>query len=227
MLAGCNGGWWGETSDDAQQDAANAQGYWIGTASTGNRMHALVTAGGAFWAIEPGNTSTSLFQGSGNLQDTTFSGNGSRYDAGTVSSGTFTSQVTTKQTLSGSLSAGGTIQFNLRYDSSYESSITTSAVSGTWDGADGTSFVIDSSGTFTGHSLQNGDKCDLNGKLTAHSTKRYFTVTLQYANGTACLNPGKNLSGIAMLVKGSETNQFLLGATSPDGQTALAANTRK
>lgn len=223
-LTACGGGGSGDATGSNESGSASAdpQGYWVGTASSGAQVGALITDTGDIWAVGVQDSNISLLWGKGATSGTTFSGIGYEYYAGTVSTGSLNAQVETKQSLTGTITGAGTQSFKAAYEKTYETPAAQSDLAGAWNGSDGQNLVtvnIGADGTFTGKAGQ----CGYTGSAKAHPTKNYYTVSLTFSNAASCYYPGKTFTGVGLADKSDKARKSLLvGAASADNRAAVA-----
>lgn len=238
LLASCGGSSSNSSSSSSssssttQSTTGQAQGVYSGssTSPTGSSFESIVLPNDSYFAIY-GTTTGNLFLISGMITGQGTSKNGAYtasvtdfYYTGLTSTGSLTATYVPGTSLNGSLVESGvtatftgnsipTSQFN------YNMPASLSAITGTWSGnlLDGSSatVTIASNGTLSGSNLG----CTFSGTLVADGAKNFFTLTLTFANTSACLLPGQTATGIGItyLLSNNTTRQLLFGGTAAGG----------
>jgi hypothetical protein len=219
LVAGCGGG-----GDGGSTTNVDPQGLWIGPASTGNTVNAIVLETGETWGIYTnGANIVGALYGSAAVNGSSVSFTGTDFNFLTNSSfpGSLTGSVVSKSSMS--LSGSG-ITLPLTYQSSYETPATGAAVTGTWSftGRSGSyslvpgSITVDGAGKF----VLNQTGCVTTGSIAPRpGGKNVYNVTLSSV-GAGCAVGQSTLSGVAYLDRSVTPNRFLaltLTANKNDG----------
>ncbi len=241
--AGCGGGGTSSTNTSSastsQSTTGQARGVYSGTSTspTGSFFESIVLPNDSYYAIYGTNTGGvfylyGMIAGQGSSRNGTYTATVTDYYyTGATYTGSLTATYVPGTSFNGSIVETGvsatftgsvipSSQFNFNIPPSV------SAIAGTWSGylLDGSSatVTVNSNGTFTGSSLG----CAFSGTLTADSTYNFFTMTVTFANSTACLLPGQTATGIGVtyLVPNSTLRQLLIGGTSGSKGTLFLAN---
>ena len=229
LLTACGGGGGGGGSTTN----ADSQGIWVGSASTGYTVSAVVLDSGETWGVyTSGATIYGALYGS-----TTTSGNsasiaGTDFDFLSNSSapGTLTGTISPKSSMSLRSSSGVTLP--LTYQSSYDAAASAAALTGTWSftGRSGSytlipgSITVNGSGQFT----LNQTNCVTSGSIVPRSGgKNIFNVTLS-AVGSGCAVGQSSMSGVAFLDATVTPNKFLsLALTSSKSDGLIVLGTKQ
>lgn len=214
LLVACGGGGGGSTTN------ADPQGFWTGPASTGYTVNAAVLENGETWGVySSGSTIYGALYGaatsSGN--NVTIIGTDFNFLTNSSSSGTLTGSISAKSSMA--LNGSG-VTIPLTYQSSYDTSATSSAVTGTWSfiGRSGlytlvpSTITINNDGAFT--LSQTG--CDTTGSIVPRpGGKNVYNLTLA-ATGANCVAGQSTMSGIVYLDTTVTPNKFLSLALTPN-----------
>ncbi|MGY8524953.1 hypothetical protein [Paracidovorax citrulli] len=214
ILTACGGG-----GDDAATPAAApaetpaipaAEGVFQGTTSTQYELGGLILdTGEYFFLYGKGNTVYGVAHGHGVSDKGSFtSSDALDFDlvTGTRTAGTISATYVPKQSIQGTVNAGGSgVSFTATYDASYDSQPPLGAMAGTYQGASAegigsASLTLDlaSDGTLKGTSGTAPNDCKFSGKLSPRpGDKAVFDLTLQYLGG-ACNMGTSALSGYVL-----------------------------
>lgn len=200
FLAACGGGSDTDTSTKPIE-TSTAEGFWTGTASTGNTVQLVVLENGETWGIysRSGVLKGALY-GNTSSASGALSGSGLDFGATGLASGSYSGTYTTKSTITVKTSDGGT--FKGSYSSAYEQPASLSTLAGTYVGyvatksASGSDSVTISS---TG-AIQAGSASTCLSSGTAKpraSGKNVFDVSIKFTGPTCLLGNGTTVTGIA------------------------------
>ena len=229
-LVGCGGGGGGGGGGSTNADA---QGFWIGPASTGYTVSAVVLDSGETWGVyTSGATIYGALYGitatSGNT--VTVAGTDFNFLSNTSSPGRLTGSIVAKSSMS--LISGTGVTMPLTYQSSYDTAASAAAVTGTWafTGRSGSYTLIpgfitvNGSGQFT----LNQTNCVTSGSIVPRSGgKNVYNLTLA-ASGSGCAVGQSSLSGVAIVDTTVVPNKFLsLALTSNHGDGVIVLGTKQ
>jgi len=202
VLSACGGG----GGDDATT-SASVEGFWNGTTSTGTAVSLAVLENGETWGLYAssgylagalnGNTTTS---GSG----VSISGTEFNFLTQTSNSGSYSGNVTAKETIS--ISAPDGTKFTGTYDPSYDQPATLASVAGTYAGyavtaevaAQPSTVVIDVNGNVSSSYVSGTLSCATTGTATPRASgKNVFNIQLTFTGNYCALGSGTVVNGVA------------------------------
>lgn len=206
-LAGCGGGGGGDaTTTPTPTTSAAAEGFWIGTTSTGTVVNLAILENGETWGLYGSSSSlTGAVYGNTTTSGTALSGSGSAFDfvTRTTGTGTYTGTVTTKGAIS--MDVDGT-KLTGTYDASYDQPATLASVAGTYSGLavtatiapQATTVVIDVNGNVSSSFVSGSLICNTSGKATPRASgKNVFNVQLTFTGNFCALGNGTVVNGVA------------------------------
>jgi len=197
-----------------------AEGFWVGTSSTGYRVNLAVLENGDTWGVySSGGYIYGALHGTTYSGGTTLSGSGSDFyiPYRTVTPGTYSGTFSAKGSLSVRTSSGST--FSGSYDTSYDQAASLATLSGTFSGSGVTglsspqSLTVGISGQGTVSASSGG--CVVSGTATPRASgKNVFNVVLYFVGVTCYLGNGSSASGVgyydtaahALLVMGMKSD---------------------
>ncbi len=204
LLASCGGG--GGGSAATAVTAASAEGLWVGKASTGYDVNALVLENGEVWGLySSGTTIYGALTGSLATTGNSISGSGSDFNilSRTVTNATFTGSANTKNSISITASTGAA--FSGAYSNLYDQAPASFAtLAGTFVGSgvtgnapvQSTSVTVSSGGVISAGSVALG--CTAAGQVTARpSGKNVYNITLKFTGASCALGNGVTVTGVA------------------------------
>ena len=200
LLAACGGG--GDTDSSTKPiQTSTTEGFWTGTASTGNTVQLVVLENGETWGIysRAGVLRGALY-GNTTSASGTLSGSGLEIGSTGLASGSYSGTYTAKSTITVKTSDGGT--FNGSYSSAYEQPASLSTLAGTYVGyvATKTASGSDSVTISNTGAIQAGSAstCLSTGTATPRASgKNVFDVSIRFAGPTCLLGNGTTATGIA------------------------------
>ncbi len=203
LLAACGGGG-GGGHPPAQAPIVTAEGFWEGTASTGNSVALTVLETGETWGVYTSNGSiVGALYGNTASSGTTLSGTGKDFNipSRSVGSGSYTGTFVEKSSIRVATSLGST--FSGAYVTTYDQPASMVAAAGTFSGqgVSGTSPVqtvsvtISPSGAIT---VPASLGCSAAGSAKPRTSgKNIFDVTVTFTGSTCALGDGASTTGIA------------------------------
>jgi hypothetical protein len=226
LVTACGGGG-GSTGN------SESQGFWVGPASTGYTVSAVVLDSGETWGVyTSGTTIYGALYGRTTVSGNNVSVVGMDFNFLSNSSlpGTLTGTISPKSSMS--LRSGAGVTLPLTYQSSYDSAASAAAVMGTWS-------FIGRSGSYTlvpgfitvngsGQFILNQTNCVTSGSIVPRSGgKNVYNVTLTAA-GSGCAVGQSSLSGVAYVDTAVTPNKFLsLALTSNQGDGVIVIGTKQ
>lgn len=201
VLSACGGG----GGDSAP--TASAEGFWVGTTAKGTTVNLAILENGETWGVY-GNASslTGAVYGITSTSGTSLSGSGYGFDFATRTSGsgTYAGSVTTKSSISMSVSDGTTLTGT--YDASYDQPASLATVAGTYTGwavtgaiaPQATTVVVDVNGNISSSFVSGSLTCSTSGKATPRASgKNVFNVQLTFTGNYCALGNGTVVNGVA------------------------------
>lgn len=201
VLSACGGG----GGDSAP--TASAEGFWVGTTAKGTTVNLAILENGETWGLY-GNASslTGAVYGITSTSGTSLSGSGYGFDFATRTSGsgTYAGSVTTKSSISMSVSDGTTLTGT--YDASYDQPASLATVAGTYTGwavtggiaPQATTVVVDVNGNISSSFVSGSLTCSTSGKATPRASgKNVFNVQLTFTGNYCALGNGTVVNGVA------------------------------
>lgn len=201
--------------------AASAEGFWTGTASTGDVVNMAVLETGETWGITTTNSGvlTGALYGNVASSGSTLSGTGSSFSfvSGTSSAGALSGIVSTKTSLSFKTSEGTT--FTGTYVTAYDQPALLSNLAGSYSGfavggttsAQSATVVIDVNGNISSSSVSGGLFCNTSGKAVPRASgKNIFDIQLSFSGNYCALGNGATTSGVGYF---DTTSRELLAIT--------------
>ena len=199
LLAACGGG-----GGAGPAPIVTAEGFWEGTASTGNSVALAVLETGETWGVYTSNGSiVGALYGNTASSGTTLSGTGKDFNipSRSVGSGSYTGTFVEKSSIRVATSLGST--FSGAYVTTYDQPASMVAAAGTFSGqgVSGTSPVqtvsvtISPSGAIT---VPASLGCSAAGSAKPRTSgKNIFDVTVTFTGSTCALGDGASTTGIA------------------------------
>jgi hypothetical protein len=219
--SGGGGGGGGTTSY-----AGQAQGFYVGTASSGYSFSSIILPNDKFYGLYGTATGNTLYvygmmTGQGTSGNGTYTATATDYlYTGATFSDTISATDVPGTSVNGTITeTGAPITFNgtslVSSSFNYNTAASVSAISGTWSGTllDGmtTTVTINSNGAVSGSS----SGCSFTGTVTPDSSgKNFFDVSLTFG-GSPCLAANQTATGIGIEYLRSDgvTHQLLAGVT--------------
>jgi len=207
FLSACGGGGSDGTTAPTSVASTSAEGFWIGTASTGDVVNMAVLENGETWGITSTNTGVLTWALYGNVatSGSTLSGTGSSFSfvSGTAESGTLSGSVSSKASLSLKTSAGTT--FTGTYSTAYDQPALLSNLAGSYSGfavggatpAQASTVVVDVNGNISSSYVSGNLICTTSGKATPRASgKNIFNIQLNFSGNFCGLGNGATTSGV-------------------------------
>lgn len=205
VLTACGGGGSDDTSTTTPTPATlTAEGFWIGTASTGPQVQLAVLENGETWGFytSQGSLIGALY-GNTSSSGTSASGSGLDFYNGTANAGTYSGTFSAKNTLNLSLRSGtSTSTFAGKYSTAYDQPASLANLAGTYAGygltgktsAQAVSVTISSNGSISAGNTS----CSASGTaLPRASGKNIFDIKMTFAGNFCALGNGAVTNGIA------------------------------
>ena len=205
-LTACGGG-----GDDAPAapnpppaPVTTAEGFWTGTASTGNDVSLAILENGETWGVySRGSVIVGALYGQTTTSGGTLIGSGQDFNipSRTVVPGTYAGSFVAKTSVSVRTSAGGS--FTGIYDTDYDAAPSLSALAGTFSGTgvSGGSPVQNAPVTISSNgaiSVPSSLGCSASGTAVPRpSGKNIFNVTVTFNGSNCALGNGTTTAGIA------------------------------
>lgn len=205
VLTACGGG-----GDDAPAapntppvPVATAEGFWSGTASTGNRVSLAILEDGETWGVyASGSSIVGALYGQTTGSAGTLNGSGTDFNipTRTTTPGSYTGSFTPKSGINVRTSGGGTL--SATYDTDYDATPSLATLAGAFSGtgvSGGTSVqsasvTISSNGTIS----VPGSGCSASGNAVPRpSGKNIFNVAITFTGNNCALGNGARTTGIA------------------------------
>lgn len=204
VVAACGGG--SGSAPPPPPPASPAQGFWVGSTSSGYGLLGAVLENGEYWFMYHANGYLyGVVQGTGSAANGNFASSDGLdfYLGGTVTPVAVAGSYRERASLQGVVTpqAGGPpVTFSAAYDASYDTPATAAAVSGTWRGrlASGETYSINvaADGSLTG---AGSSGCAFTGSIVPRpSGKAVYNVTVRF-NGGVCLLGTQTIGGIAAI----------------------------
>jgi hypothetical protein len=224
LLSACGGGGGGGSNTTTPTSSGTAEGFYVGTTSTGYGVAALILENAETWGFYySGPTTSGVFNGTSNGTGSTFSASGTDFNFITRSatSGTLSGTVATASSINASSSNGGTV--SLTYESSYTTAASLSAIAGNYTGwgvskstpSQSVTFTVNSAGAISG-SVSN---CSVSGSITPRASgKNVYNVSTTFSGSGCALGSGVTTTGVATLVSLNGINR-LIAMTLNSGKT--------
>lgn len=227
LAAGCGGG--GDSPAPT-----NVAGLWNGTTSTGRTVAALTFQDGTGWALytPEGNPAylAGVVQATTTVSGATASGPITDYnlEGGGITSGTISTTVNPKQSISGTVNPGG-VTFSGTYDAAFEQAPSLTETAGTFTGTaavlggtESASVTVSTTGALSGSSASG---CAYTGTVTPRTDGNAFNVSVTFGGGV-CSNGTSTVNGIAYYAaatkriysaasNSAKTNGFIFLGTKP------------
>jgi hypothetical protein len=228
LLAACGGG--GGSSSNVTN--ADPQGYWIGPASTGYTVNAVVLDTGETWGVY---SSGSLIYGalyghtSVSGSNVTITGTDFNFLSNTSAPGTLVGTVTPRSSMS--LSGTG-ITLPLTYQTTYDTAASSTTATGTWSFTGRSGLYFLTPGTFTvdntGHFTLNQTNCITTGSIIPRTGgKNVYNVSLA-SSGVGCAVGYNNLNGVAYIDTTVTPNKFIsLALTTSQNDGLIVLGTKQ
>jgi hypothetical protein len=216
LLTACGGGGGGGGSSSAPTTSGTAEGLWVGTASTGYGVAALILENAETWGFYfSGSTTAGVLNGASTGSGSVFSAAGTEFNFNTrtASSSTLSGTVVPGVSINASSTLGGTV--NLNYEPSYNTPASLAAVAGSYSGWGQTvatasqrvNFVVSSSGAIT--AAQSG--CSVSGTITPRSSgKNVYNVSTTFTGSACAIGNGVTTTGVATLVNSGGLNRLIV-----------------
>lgn len=209
-LTACGGGGGDDNGSSSNAPSATAAGQYNGTVN-GRQATVTVLDNGRFYTqyslvgsntVLAGVVAGTVSSSSGKIQ----SGSGFDYnlEGAGVQSVSISGNYAAKQSLSATVTYtnGGKSSFTGSYDSTYDTTPTQAAVTGTFTGtsvtvlgSDTATLSVDGNGVISG----SGTNCPFTGTIKPHATGNVYDVTITFAAGSGCAYPGSSATGIGLL----------------------------
>jgi len=214
FLTACGGGGGGSSTP-----SEDAQGFWVGQASTGYTISTAILENGEAWGIySSGSTIYGALYGTAAVNGNSISIQGTDFNFLTNRStaGNLTGTVVSKSSMS---LTGNNVSLPAKYQTAYDTPATAAAITGTWTftGRSNSyslipgSITIDSAGRF----VLNQTNCVTSGSVVPRSNgKNIYNLTLS-ASGVGCAAGQTTMSGIVYLDATVTPNKFLSLALTP------------
>lgn len=227
LLTACGGG-----GDDSAvtppppTSASTAEGFWVGTASTGNTVALAVLENGETWGIY---SRSGVLQGVlfGNTTSTssTFSGTGLDFGSTGLTAGTYSGSYSPKATLNATTSGGGT--FTATYSTAYDQPASLAALAGTYSGyvATKSASARDTVTVSSTGAIRSGSSATCLSSGTASpraSGKNVFNVSVTFSGSFCLLGNGTTVTGVAYL-EGRQLITLTLNGGKTDGLIFLGS----
>jgi hypothetical protein len=221
-LAACGG----SSSSEETPTLTTLQGLWRSPAGTADTMSAIVLPDGKVWALDSKGGSTRMIKSSFTVQDGAYSASGKSYTLGTGASSSLsmTASAVEKFSMTGAINQRGgsgtqSENFNLTYQSRYETAARLADFAGTWRAALGPGTVnwsVGPSGVIDGTRTTG---CTYSGQLTLREEKRAVVdVTLT----ERCAATETPLNGV--VVMSEDRSNLVMLLTTNDESAAVALN---
>jgi hypothetical protein len=202
-LAACGGGG-GDSSSTSSGSAGSAEGFWVGTTTTGYSARVAILEDGQAWGFYSTPTAiVGALAGSASSAGGSISGSGTDFyfPGGTVTPGTFSGTYSTKGTMNVTTSGGA--QLTATYSATYDSPASVSAAAGTYTAGSGvipgfasyaTTVVIAANGATTATS----SFCAGTGTTSARASgKGILDISLTFTGAGCPLTSAGAITGIA------------------------------
>lgn len=222
VLTGCGGGGGG----GGTPVAGTAEGYWIGTTSTGYNAAIVVLENGETWGLYTNsNIVYGALYGTSTGTGNTFSASGSDFNLQNwaVSQGSLSGTVVPQSTIRATSNYGTTV--NLTYSSAYNTPATQAAIAGNYTikgisatgSADNVAMTISSTGDLS----VPGQGCNAAGTVTPRSSgKNVYNISVTFTGNNCALGNGGTASGIFIL-DGTLATSLALTPNKQDGFIAF------
>lgn len=219
-------GWWG---GGGEATAGTAEGFWVGSSSTGYRVALAVLENAETWGVYTRNGLIyGAVYGTSNGTGNTFSSTGSDFNLvkWSVVNGSFTGTVVPKSTINAVANTGTTI--SLTYSTTYDSPALLSTIAGSYTvsgvSASGTSsnapMTIDANGAVR----VVGNGCSAAGTVLPRSSgKNIYNINVTFTGTNCALGNGGTASGIFVLDRTVTPNIALTLALTPNKQDGFIA----
>ena len=225
VIMGCGGG--GGDGGGESTPPTSAEGFWNGTAATGQQLTGVVLDDGTYYVMYSPVGNPSLI--AGYIEGIGTSNNGSFTSSNTrdfvfgygVLSATISATYTEKQSLNGTITytSDGTTTFSSTYDADYETQSKLSDAAGTFtgqatsssSGSETATYTITDDGNISGVSASG---CTLSGIISPRSGCNVFNFLVTFGSG--CTAQGQTLTGIACY---SSSTKRLYAAMPNDART--------
>ncbi|MEZ2311934.1 hypothetical protein AB6809_35635 [Paraburkholderia sp. RCC_158] len=210
LLAACGGGG-GDGGSPAPAPSPSAAGLYTGKTDNNRQTSVLVLDDGRVYSLYsvagvPSTIAGGVI-GSGTSSNGTIS-NGTGLDYNLEGQGvnavTFSGTYSAKASLNATIvySNGSKTVFNGAFDSSYNTTPTQAAVTGTFKGSAATNLGSDTNVTITadanGSISGTGTGCAFTGSIKPHASGNVYDVTLNFGGGS-CAYPNTAATGVALL----------------------------
>lgn len=210
-------------SDDTPAQTASTEGFWSGTASTGYDVDLVVLENGETWGVySSGDVIYGALAGKTSTSGDRLSGSGLDFNLPdrSVTQGTYSGTVSTKESISVTLSNGSS--FEGTYDALYEQPASSSAIVGDFSGPgvsgaapfQTVAVTIEPSGQMTMHETLG---CSGSGTIKPRASgKNVYDLSLTFSGATCTLGNGMTVRGIAVYDSG-QVMALALNADKSDG----------
>lgn len=229
-IASCGGGGGDNSSSPPPVQTTTAEGVWSGPASTGNDVSLVVLENGETWGVySNGGVIVGALYGATTSSGTTLSGTGRDFNipARTVTPGTYSGTVASKNTITVNTSLGSV--FNGVYGTAYDTAASLASVAGSFSG----SAVTAATGPSTANigisspgvvSMTDGG-CTAAGTAEPRPTgKNVFDVTVTFTGATCALGNGTVTTGVGYYdVANRQLLVMALNSAKTDGFIYLAS----
>lgn len=226
LLTACGGGGDDSVVTPPPTPTSTAEGFWVGTASTGNTVALAILENGETWGVY---SRSGVLQGAlfGNTTSTssTFSGTGLDFGSTGLTAGTYSGSYSPKATLNATTSAGGT--FTASYSTAYEQPASLAALAGTYSGyvATKSASARDTVTVSSTGAIRSGSSATCLSSGTASpraSGKNVFNVSVTFSGPSCLLGSGTTVTGVAYL-EGRQLITLTLNGGKTDGLIFLGS----
>ncbi|MBU9574176.1 hypothetical protein [Burkholderia multivorans] len=211
ILTACGGGGGSDGSPSTPAPSPSAAGFYTGTTDTNRQTSVLVLDDGRLYSLYSVVGNPSIIAGgvigtATSSNGTISNGSGLDYNLegqgvnSVTLSGTYTAKASITATIS--YANGSKTTFNGKYDSSYDTTPTQAAVTGTFIGQSVTNLGTDPSVTITadanGSITGTGTGCAFTGSIKPHASGNVYDVTINFGAGS-CAYPNTAATGVALI----------------------------
>ena len=226
VLTACGGGGSDDTSTKTPAPSAlTAEGFWIGTASTGPQVQLAILENGETWGFYTSQRSLlGALYGNTTSSGTSVSGSGLDFYGGTAKAGSYSGSFSAKNSINLALGSGtSTSTFAGKYSAAYDQPASLANLAGTYAGygltgqtsAQAISLTINSNGSiFAGNT-----RCSASGTATPRASgKNIFDIKMTFAGNFCALGNGAVTNGIAYYdISTKQVSVLALNAPKTDG----------
>lgn len=215
IIAACGGGGGGGGSS-TPTSGGTAEGLWIGTASTGYGVAALVLENAETWGFYySGSTTAGVLYGTATGNGSTFTASGTDFNFYTRAStpGNLNGTVVSGSSISATSSNNGNV--SLVYDSSYNIPASLNSIAGNYTGwgvtkstpSESITFAINSAGAISASGLN----CSVSGSVSPRASgKNVYNVSTTFTGNGCALGNGVTTTGVATLSSLSGVNRLIV-----------------